>query len=59
MPLFQKKENNQALEYLEKALEKGYENLEKIQSDPDLEEIRNDPTYKDIMEIWHQKINQT
>ena len=46
-----KKDTTQALEYLDKAVRKGYKNIEKIQTDTDLDHIRNKPAFEDILEL--------
>ena len=42
-------DQEKAIEWLDRALEKGYDNWEKIKTDPDLEKIRNSKYYQEII----------
>ena len=44
------KQKKKALKYLEQAIEKGFNSLEHIEKDTDLDFIRNEPEYKVIIE---------
>ncbi len=44
-----------AFSYLEKSLKKGYRNFIQIQHDPDWQNLRNHPTYGDILYTWSQR----
>jgi len=43
------KENEYAIELLEKAIKNGYQNYEWIKRDPDFDAIRNEPSYIQLM----------
>lgn len=49
----------EALDALKKAVEKGYANLEELKTNPDLETIRGDKTYKQLIETLSKKTTST
>jgi len=44
-----KKNNKDALSHLDEAVKNGYRDLDALENDPDLSELRKDPKYQDIM----------
>ena len=47
---------NDALEWLRKAVDKGYDNWDNLKTDPDLENIRDEPIYRELIERIDDKI---
>ena len=43
---------DEALDALEKALEMGFEDSELLRNDPDLENLRGDPRFQDLLKSW-------
>lgn len=46
-----KKNNKDALGHLDEAVKNGYRDLDSLENDPDLSEVRKDPHYQDIMAL--------
>ena len=45
-------ETDSAFDFLEKAFRKGYKNIQQVQTDPDLEKLRENPAFQDLIEMW-------
>jgi len=49
-------ETEKALETLKKAIQLGYTDFDYMEKDPDLESLRNDSRYKELIEEYREKI---
>jgi hypothetical protein len=49
-------DTDQALDWLETALERGYQRLWWARVDPDLDPLRNLPRFQEIMTDWDTRI---
>jgi tetratricopeptide (TPR) repeat protein len=41
---------NEAIDWLQKAVDKGYDNWDNLKNDPDMENIKNEPAYRKLLE---------
>jgi len=48
-------EKQEAVEWLQKAIENGYDNIEKIETDKDLDNIRGNPAYAELLHHLKKK----
>jgi tetratricopeptide (TPR) repeat protein len=46
---------DESLEWLEKALEKGFDNFDHLETDPDMENAREAPGFKDLVKKYRKK----
>lgn len=49
--------NDYALQWLEKALESGFNNFQRIETDPSLDNIRKTRQFKSLIEKWRYKLS--
>jgi hypothetical protein len=45
----------ESLEWLEKAFEKGFDNFDHLETDPDMANTRNDSGYKELVKKYKKK----